>query len=208
MRALVVYCHPRADSFTAAVRNKVMASLQEAGVEAHLIDLYGEGFNPVMSAEDHRRYENIDENRNGLEAHIEQVKNCDTLIFVFPTWWYNLPAMLKGWLDRTLVPGVAFDMPCAEHKNIRPGLRQIRKIGVFTTCGASRWLSYMIGEPGRRTLLRGLRGICSPTCRTVFVAHYSIDSSTSKSRAAHLSRVEAKMRRFIGKDALMSSVGS
>jgi len=57
----------------------------------------------------------------------------------------------------------------------------------------------MIGAPGKRTLLRGLRLLCAKNCRTVFAAHYLMDSSTAESRAKHLKRVAAKMDRLVGK---------
>ncbi len=124
---------------------------------------------------------------------------CDTLIFVYPTWWYGLPAMLKGWLDRVMLPDVAFLMPDDAHKNIRPGLRHITRLGVFTTCGASRWLTWIIGAPGKRTMLRGVGFLCAPGKRSVFAAHYLMDSSTEASRAAHLATVARKMDRLIGR---------
>lgn len=198
MKALVVYCHPRSNSYTAAVRDTVMDRLSDHGAEIRLIDLYGAGFNPVMTADEHEAYEDEAANTRGLEPHIADLQWCDTLIFVYPTWWYGMPAVLKGWLDRTLVPGVAFHLPNEVHKNIQPGLPNITRLGVFTTCGASRWLTFMIGSPGRRTLLRGFRLICAGRCKTTFAAHYSIDSSTAESRAAHLAKVAAKMDRFIG----------
>jgi putative NADPH-quinone reductase len=121
-----------------------------------------------------------------------------TLIFVYPTWWYGLPAMLKGWLERVLLPGVAFEIP-EDGTAIRPGLTHVGRLGVFTTCGASRWLTLLMGAPGRRTLLRGVRSLCAPRCRTHFVAHYLLDRSTPRSRAAHLVRVGAKVDRLIGR---------
>lgn len=198
MRALVVYCHPKADSYTAAVRDRVADVLREAGVPIRVIDLYGEDFEPVMSAEELDAYEDTGRNTAPVRVHAEAVGWCDTLIFVYPTWWYGLPARLKGWLDRVLLPGVAFAMPAADGGNIRPGLTHVTTMAVFTTCGASRWLTAMIGAPGRRTLLRGVRALCAPRCRTFHAAHYSMDSATPASRAAHLDRVAATARKIAG----------
>ena len=198
MRALIVYCHPRPDSFNAAVRDVVLDRLKEGGAEARLIDVYARGFDPVLSTQEWTDYENESINQTGREDDIAHLQWCDTLIFVYPTWWYGLPAALKGWLDRVLVPGVAFIMPNDESPNIRPGLSHITRLGVFTTCGASWWLTQMVGAPGRKTLMRGLRFVCARSCRRTFAAHYLMDSSTAESRAAHLDRVAAKMDRFIG----------
>lgn len=193
MRALVVYCHPRAESFTAAVRDVVLDKLKSADAEVRLCDLYAEGFDPVMSASEHARYEDTSVNQSPVQTHCDDLMWCDTLIFVYPTWWYGLPAMLKGWLDRAFVPGVAFTMPQADGETIRPGLPHITRLGVFTTCGASWWLTRYIGAPGRRTLLRGVGLLCARRHRTAFAAQYLMDSSTPESRARHLTKVARKM---------------
>jgi NAD(P)H dehydrogenase (quinone) len=198
MRALVVYCHPREESFTAAVRDVVLARLGEAGAEVRLVDLYARGFTPALSAEEHCGYLECPQNRTGVEEDCFALAWADTLVFVYPTWWYGLPAMLKGWLDRVLLPDVAFLMPDAENRTIRPGLQHISRLGVFTTCGASWWLMQLVGAPGKRTLMRGIGFLCAPRRRTVFAAHYLMDSSTSESRARHLARVSRKMERLIG----------
>lgn len=197
MRALVVYCHPKPDSFTAAVRDRVLEKLQAVGAETELLDLYAMGFDPTLSANGLDCYLDETCNAQGIEVHVAAVKRCDTLIFVYPTWWYGLPAMLKGWLDRVLLPGVAFAMPHSENDVIQPGLAHIQRLGVFTTCGASWRLTQLVGAPGKRTLLRGVRFLCPRACRTAFAAHYLMDSSTDETRARHLRRVEAKMERFL-----------
>jgi putative NADPH-quinone reductase len=201
MRALVIYCHPRRGSFTEAVRDVVLERLAAARSEVRLRDLYAEGFDPTLSAHEHEIYEDEARNWQAVESHCADVAWCDTLIFVYPTWWYGLPAMIKGWLDRVLVPGLAFLMPNSERADIRPGLTHISRLAVFTTCGASFWLTQIVGAPGKRTILRGLRAICAKRCRTAFAAHYSMDSSTDASRARHLARVAAKMDRLIGASA-------
>ena len=189
MRALVIYCHPRDTSFTAAVRDTVLNRLGAAGAEVRLLDLYAQGFDPRLSAAEHACYEDESRNCQPVRDQVAHLQWCDTLIFVYPTWWYGLPAMLKGWLDRVLVPGVAFKMPDASNPSIRPGLQHIRRLGVFTTCGASWWLTRVIGAPGRRTLLRGLRFICARDCRIFYAAHHLMDHSTNATRTAHLAKV-------------------
>lgn len=196
MRALVVYCHPMEGSFSAAVRDPVLERLKSAGVAARLTDLYAEGFDPVLTARDWDAYQRLALNQDRVARHAADLMWCDTLLFVYPTWWYGMPAVLKGWLDRVLVPGIAFHMPDGSGA-IKPGLEHITRIGVFTTCGASRWLTFLVGAPGRRTLLRGVRLLCAKGCRTAFAAHYLMDSSTAESRAAHLKRVGRKLDRFL-----------
>jgi len=197
MRALVIYCHPNPKSFTAAVKDRVLAKLGEVGAEIRITDLYAEAFQPVLSREELDGYLEPRPDTDPLAAHIEDIRWCDTLIFVYPTWWYGLPATLKGWMDRVLLPDVAFLMPDETHKAIRPALKHITRLAVFTSGGASRWLIFVIGAPGRRTLFRGLGLLCAKPLKKCFHAHYEMDSSSPASRAAHLDRVDQKMERFL-----------
>lgn len=198
MRALVVYCHPDPASFTAAVRDQVLERLTVAGAAIRLHDIYAAAFQPCLTKSEWQNYLNCPDNRAPVAQAASDLEWCDTLIFVYPTWWYGLPAALKGWLDRVMLPDVAFLMPDGVNKTIRPGLTHVTRLGVFTTCGASRWLTFFVGAPGKRTLLRGVRLLCAKRCRTAFAAHYLMDSSTQASRKAHLARVDRAMARLIG----------
>lgn len=201
MRALVVYCHPKTDSFNAAVKDLVLAKLRAVGAEVRLADLYRRGFTPVLTDAEWEGYLTCPTNADAVADDVADLRWCDTLIFVYPTWWYGLPAMLKGWLDRVMLPDVAFLMPDDSNRNIRPGLRHITRLGVFTTCGASWWLTKLIGSPGRRTLMWGVGLLCAKGKRAVFAAHYLMDSSTDFSRRTHLDRVGRKMDRLMGRVA-------
>ncbi len=197
MRALVVYCHPKDGSFTSAVRDIVISKLEAKGAEFRVTDLYGRDFAPVLSEADLDCYEDAERNTDAVASDVEDLKWCDTLIFVYPTWWYGLPAMLKGWIDRVFVPEVAFLMPTPERRTIDRGLTHITRLGVFTTCGASRWLTFLVGAPGKRTLFRGVGFLCAKPLKKAYVAHYLMDSSTPESRAEHLDRVAKTMDRFL-----------
>ncbi len=194
MRVLIVYCHPNPPSYPPAVRDVVRDHAASAGAEGRVLHLYAEGFDPVLSAGEFQAYETVPENTLTVQNHVDAIRWCDTLIFVYPTWWYAHPAMLKGWLDRVLLPGVAFEMP--DGGDIRPTLTHIKRLGVFTTCGASWWLTRFIGFPGKRVILRGIRILCARRCRTAFVALYLMDASTPATRARHLEKVRKVSRRL------------
>lgn len=197
MRILLVYAHPNPASYTANIRAQVEEYAGIIGAELRVHDLYAEGFEPVMRPDEFAGYNDTPRNRAGVKRQCADIEWCDTLIFVYPTWWYGMPAILKGWLDRVLLPGMAFDLPKGEGDNIKPGLTHITRLGVYTTCGASWWLTRYIGAPGRRTLLRGVRLLCAKDCRTSFAAHYMMDSSTPESRAAHLGKVARALERLL-----------
>jgi putative NADPH-quinone reductase len=195
MRVLIVHSHPCPDSFNAALMRASRDALTRAGHEVRVIDLYAEGFQPVLTRAQWKAYEAGEAQADGVAEHIAALRWAEGLVFVYPTWWYGLPAMLKGWLDRVWLPGVAFSMP-QPNETIRPQLTHIRRLGVVTTCGASWWLTQLVGAPGKKLLLRGCRALMAPGCRTTFVAHYLMDSSTPESRAKFLKRVETAMAAF------------
>jgi putative NADPH-quinone reductase len=188
MKVLVVYCHPCPDSFNAAVRDAALHALAEKGQEVRLVDLYGMGFDPVMRTDEWRKYANKNTNLDSVRDHARDLLWAEAVVFIYPTWWYGLPAMLKGWLERVLVPGFAFEMPTA-HNGPRPKLNHIRRLLVLTTCGATPLVSWIMGQPGRRTLLRGFRSVCHTFSRTKFIALYRMDSASSETRRKHLVRV-------------------
>jgi len=195
MRILLVKCHPCPSSYGAALAARAEATLAAAGHELRVTDLYAAGFDPVMGEAEWRDYHDEALNRIPVADHVADLTWAEALVFVYPTWWFGLPAMLKGYLDRVWVPHVTFEIPTATSP-MRPRMQHIRKIAVVTTCGASWFVSKMMGEPGRKTILRGIRALCAPRCRTRYLAHYDMDSSTAQSRARFLDRVERKLADF------------
>lgn len=194
MRCLVVHCHPVPESFSAAIRDAAVSALAGRGWEVRLVDLYAEGFDPVLGPDERRNMDRAPTDPR-LAPHIENLKWADAILFVYPTWWYGLPAMLKGWLDRVWATDVAFSLP-ADGGRIVSLVPHIRRVGVITTCGAPWWWSVLIGQPGRKTILRGIRALCAPRTRTMFLALYDMDRSTPESRAAYLQKVRKRLERF------------
>lgn len=192
MNVLIVYCHPCEDSFNAAVLKVAVGALRERGHQIRISDLYREGFDPVMRSAEWRKYHDFHQNMEPVAGQVENLKWAEAVVFVYPTWWYGLPAMLKGWLERVLVPGFAFDIPTANRGPV-PKLKHIRHVVVLTTCGATPFISWIMGQPGRRTLLRGFRSLCSTLCRTSYLALYRMDSVPEQERYSHLQRVRRKV---------------
>lgn len=193
MNVLVVYCHPCEDSFNAAVLEVTLEALRERSHTYRVADLYRDGFDPVMHASEWQKYHDLERNIEPVREQAEHIRWAEAVIFIYPTWWYGLPAMLKGWLERVLVPGFAFDIPTAERGSV-PKLKHIRQVIVLTTCGATPVVSWIMGQPGRRTLLRGFRSICATWCRTSYMALYRMDTTTDSERSSHLKRVRQRIR--------------
>lgn len=190
-RALVVHCHPSPISFVAAARDRVLAGLHATNSEVRMFDLYAEGFVPELSA--HERSEHLVPGADPtITEHAEASQWCDTLVLVYPTWWAGQPAMLKGWFDRVLVNGVAWELPDGAHR-LRPQLRNVKRIVAVTTHGSPKYINAIEGEGGKRTLTRALRAMCHPLCRVEWIALYGIDRCAEHARIDFLDRVEARI---------------
>src|SRR6516164_11727485 len=172
MRFLVVYAHPVEDSFHAALHRQVVTTLTSAGHEVDDCDLYAEGFQPVLSREERRAYHNTDTNGAFAPREVERLRRCQGLVLVFPTWWFGMPAILKGWFDRVWLPGVAFSLADGQ---TRPLLHDIMRFSVVTTYGSPWWLIKLMGDPNRRVLMGGIRRLLSRNARTLWLAKYNMD---------------------------------
>lgn len=192
MRVLLVSCHPDPESFSAALSRAALQALQTAGHTVDHLDLYAENFDPVMRRDERRAYHTAGVNEVPVAAHLARLKAADALVFVYPTWWYGQPAMLKGWLDRVFVPHATFSMP-VDNKPITGRLDNIRTIAVVTTLGSPRWWWWLMGEPGRRVLLRGIRALCHRRCRTRWLALHRMDEIGPAERKAFLDRVAREL---------------
>jgi putative NADPH-quinone reductase len=195
MRILVVHAHPVDTSFAAAVRRRVVGTLGRRGHEVRVLDLYEEGFDPVLSRAEHMAYEVDGAHRDGIASHVALITWAEGLVFVYPTWWYGPPAILKGWLERVWLPGVTFELP-ADGGPIKPLMQHIRLLGGVSTYGATWWWTRWVGDPGRRIIMRGLRSLCARRCRTFWLAHYRMDRSTAASRTTFLERVDRRLDRI------------
>ena len=193
-RALVVYCHPLEESFVAAARERVLAGLGAAGAEVRLTDLYADGFEPAFTATDRARHLEPGADPS-VSHHADDLAWCDTLVLVYPTWWSGQPAMLKGWIDRVWVNGVAWTLPEGANR-LHPQLRNVRRLVAVTTHGSSKWMNMIEGEAGKRTMTRSLRSMCHPLARTTWLALYGLDTASPERRAAFLDRVERRIARL------------
>ena len=195
MRVLLVYANPVPDSFGATLRDTAVATLTDAGHEIDLLDLYAERFDPVLSREAHALHLAAPSTKPEIEHHVVRLRWAEALVFVYPTWWSGQPAMLKGWMDRVLVEGVAFTLPPGA-KSIKPMLRHVRRLAVVTTHGSSKLVNAVQGESGKRVILRGLRSLCHPLARSKWVAMYGVDDSTEEDRLRFVERVERRLRKL------------
>ncbi|WP_108482643.1 NAD(P)H-dependent oxidoreductase [Oceaniglobus ichthyenteri] len=191
-RALVLFAHPCADSFSAALKDRVVATLSDRGWAVDLCDLYAEGFDPVLSPAERRGYHDSPENRAPVQGYVDRIIAAQAMVLVFPVWNFGYPAILKGFLDRVFLPGVSFRL---ERGQVRPNLTHIRKLAAVTTYGGNRMTAILMGDPPRRCVTRAMRHICRPDTMK-YLALYNMNRASDATRSGFLTKVENKMKRF------------
>lgn len=159
MKILIVYAHPEPKSMNGAMFNTAVATLQAEGHAVKTSDLYGMAFNPVSDRSNFTSVLNADFYKQQLEeqhasrvqgfaadivAEQEKLAWCDLMIWQFPLWWFGIPAILKGWVDRVFAMGTAY------------GNGQIYETGVYT--GKKAMLSLTIGGQKDDYLKTGSHG--------------------------------------------------
>lgn len=193
MRVGVILAHPNPDSFAHELARRAVAGLTNAGHDVELVDLYAIGFRAAMSPEERAAYHGDEPVLDPqVQSQIDLVRSAEALVFVYPTWWSGLPAMLKGWLERVMVPGVGFRFDERSGK-IRPGLTNIRHLVGISTYGSPRWYVRAINDNGRRTLMRALRISCGFRASRRWFGFYAIDSESHAKRTEFAARVEREM---------------
>ncbi|MBC8337867.1 MAG: NAD(P)H-dependent oxidoreductase [Rhodospirillales bacterium] len=171
MKAFIVSAHPEPKSFNTALFDLSVRALKGQGWEVRTSDLYAMAFNPVASAADFTDRVDPDylvyalEQRHGYESgtlapdiqdEIEKVQWCDLLILNFPLYWFSVPAILKGWIDRVLISGLTYG---GKRFYDRGGLKGRKAMATITLGGRE----HMLAEDGvhgpledmLRPLLRG-----------------------------------------------------
>lgn len=123
MNVLIVFAHNEPRSFNAAMKDLSVSTLEAAGHAVQVSDLYAMGFNPVASAADFSERADPDylvyalEQRHAygkgalapdIAAEVDKVKWADLIIFNFPIYWYGMPAIMKGWIDRVFISGLCY----------------------------------------------------------------------------------------------------
>ncbi len=195
MRILVVWAHPLADSYSAALRDRAVGALKAAGHDIDLLDLYAEEFDPVMSTQERRDYHEIGPNLANVRPYVEQLRAAEGLLLIFPTWSFGYPAILTGWLQRVWIPGVAFGLR-EEGGPIITGILDIRRVAAVTTTGSPWWYVWAVGNPARKVLKRGHRVMFSKGCRVKWLDLNNMNKDSPGKRKRFLDKVERLLPGF------------
>lgn len=200
-KILLVTSHPVPDSFSLAIAKIVEDTAIEEGHEVQRIDLGLEKFAPVLSTKEWRSY--FDTRSlwwlpRDIRGYIRKLQWCDTLFLVYPTWWMNTPANLKGFFDRTLLPQHTWDLPKESTsllpQGLTPGLPNIARVIGISTYGAPRSALLLAGDNGRNMISNAIVPIFSPDCTICWHGLYEMDFQTNQTRKEFLEEIKKTIR--------------
>jgi NAD(P)H dehydrogenase (quinone) len=212
-KILLIHCHPIPDSYSATIAKTFMDAATISGHEVRRISLYEHPddptkcYRPNLSRLERENYFfGLDFKGNGeqnhkksyrlapeVQCHLDLLRWCDTLVFVYPTWWMNTPASLKGFFDRTLLAGFTWEFPSKTTSGaslgLVPKLTNIKKIVAISTYGASQAIVTLAGDNGRSMISNAIRHSVCPNASVLWVGLYGVDTATNEQRELFLNKV-------------------
>jgi len=185
MNHLIVYAHPRKESFNHAILETVVHSLRQKGDEIVVRDLYVMKFQPVISSSE--ILGGVDED---IEQEQEYMKWADVITLIYPIWWTGLPAIIKGYIERVFTYGFAYRYVNGEQMGMLKG----KKVVILNTQGKSH-AQYAASGMDKALLLTSDKGIFEYCGMEVLHHEFfeSVPSSDEAIRLAWLKRVEEMM---------------
>ena len=133
MNVLIINVHPDKESFNNALSESYYNGAKSSTTQVEVINLRDLEFNPILQY----GYRKRTELEPDLKIAIEKIKNADHLVWVFPIWWGGMPAILKGFIDRTFLPGITFEIE--EGKLLPKKLLKGKTARLIITSDSPRW---------------------------------------------------------------------
>ena len=154
MNTVIVFNHPYEGSYCNAILRSVTAGLLKAGHSVDLIHLDNEGFNPVMTSADLKAFRDQSPIDPQVLEYKARLESADHLVFIFPIWWELMPALTKGFIDKVMFPGLAYDY--TEKGLMKKKITGIRSVTIITTMNTPKLLYRVIfGNAVRKAMITG-----------------------------------------------------
>lgn len=196
MKCLVVTTHPLRESLCMSLSSRVVETLLAAGHEVVVKDLYKEHFQPALTEEERKTYYGLPYEHAEIKNDVAQLLEAEAIGLVFPTWWFSVPAVLKGWFDRVWGPGIAYDH-ASDYGPIKPRLNRLRRMFVVTTLGAPWWVDHFImRQPVKKVLKNALLGACAPKCKFRMFSLYKAENIKAEDFQIFFNRINRTLRKW------------
>lgn len=159
MNVLIIVAHPDKRSFNHAIAETCLAALAENGHTAIFHNLYAEQFNPILPREEFSRGAALP---SEIQLHCDEISAADGIVIIHPNWWGQPPAILKGWVDRVIRPGVAYEFIGDDKgEGIPRGLLKARSAIIFNTSNTeSSREQKVFGDPLETLWKNCIFGLC------------------------------------------------
>lgn len=146
MNILILLAHPNKGSFNHAIADATLASLSEQGHEVVFRDLYAEGFDPLITVQEISPMGSVPEQ---FDRNCQEIVDADGIVVIHPNWWGQPPAILKGWVDRVLRPGMAYRFDEGDDgEGIPVGLLKAESVLVLNTSNTPQYREQNVfGDP-------------------------------------------------------------
>jgi NAD(P)H dehydrogenase (quinone) len=194
MNISVILAHPDRKSFNHAIAGTVVDELKRNSYMASFHDLYAEKFNPILPAEEIPKDISLP---HEIETHCREIAEAAGIIIIHPNWWGQPPAILKGWVDRVIRPGVAYEfLEGDQGEGIPKGLLKAKEVLIFNTSNTeSGREKLMFGDPLETLWKNCVFGLCGVTrfYRRMFGI---VVTSTEKQRCEWLLEVRETVKEF------------
>lgn len=191
VNCLIVIAHPLENSLCKHLANKTIAHLKTKGYQITVKDLYSEGFNPVLNKPERESYYLKEFNGQQVSTDIDQLKQAESLVLIFPTWWFSFPAILKGWFDRVWAPGHAYEH-ASDYGPIKQCLSNLKEMKVVTTLGSPWWVdTFVLRKPVKKTLKYALLGACATNCKFKMLSLYNSEKLNKSKVDKFIEKIES-----------------
>jgi putative NADPH-quinone reductase len=197
MQVSVILAHPTRQSFNHAIAQAAIAELEENGHQVSSHDLYGENFDPILPTGEIPQEAPLPPE---IEMHCREISSADGIIIVHPNWWGQPPAILKGWVDRVIRPGIAYRFAEGDQgEGVPIGLLKAKAACVFNTSNTMpEREARVFGDPLETLWKNCVFGLCGVT--TFYRQTFSVVvTSTLEQRQEWLVRVREVVLRYFPK---------
>jgi len=194
MNVSVILAHPRPGSFNHAIAETAACTLSGRGHTPIVHDLYRERFDPLLPAGEIARNAEVDPS---IALHCRELMDCGGILIVHPNWWGQPPAILKGWIDRVIRPGVAYEFSAGDSgEGVPAGLLAGKRAVVFNTSDTpAEREREVFGDPLESIWKQCVFDFCG--VRDVYRRTFGvIVTSTAEERRAWLHEVESSVTRI------------
>ena len=155
MRTMVVFNHPYEGSYCAAVRDAVVSGLKRGGTTVDVLNLDLDGFDPVMSTEELAGFAKGIATDPKVLDYQARISAADHLVFIFPIWWELMPALTKGFMDKVLLKGFAYEEAGNPPRFVNQ-LTNIRTVTLITTMTIPNFIyKYWFGNAVKKAFFTG-----------------------------------------------------